>query len=384
MDLILPKPHEGQKQVLNCSKRFIVLQCGRRWGKSLIAQIISIFYLLKGKRVAYITPTYQLATNFFDVLVKLLPKIVKTNRSELSIVYGSGLMKFFTAEKLDNLRGYKFHVVIIDEAAMIRNLKDGWEQAVRPTLTDYKGRAYFISTPRGFDYFQSLVQKKDDNWATFHFNTYENPYIPKEEIEEAKRSLPNAVFEQEYMANPMQNADNPFGSDNIRKCITELSDKPVLYWGIDLAKSVDYTVIIGLDENGKVAQFERFQQSWGMTKQRIINVCNIGGNGLIDQTGVGDPIVEELEIENPNLRGFKFTAQSKQDLIKGLMSSIAQQKIKFPKGEITNELETFEYRYTPNGTKYAARDGFHDDCVMALALANYEMINYRPSNIVIA
>jgi phage FluMu gp28-like protein len=376
MELNLYKPHETQQKVLECQSRFIVLLCGRRWGKSLISQTITILHLLGNKQVAYITPTYHLASVFFDEIVRNLNGIAKTNRTELTIELLGGKLRFFTGEKLDLLRGHKFHMVIVDEAAYIRNLQEGWERVIRATLTDYSGKALFVSTPRGFDYLYSLSQIQNHDWQTFKFTTYDNPFIPKNEIDEAKMMLPPAVFEQEYLANPMQNADNPFGSDNIRNNIIELSNKPALYYGIDLAKSYDFSVIIGLDEDGKVAKFDRFQKSWQHTKDTILMLPR-NTQGYIDSTGVGDPIVEDITTQRRGLEGFKFTSSSKQQLMEGLVSAVHQGLIKYPKGIITDEMEVFEYRFTSTGVRYSARDGFHDDTVMALALAWKAFIERR-------
>ena len=90
---------------------------------------------------------------------------------------------------------------------------------------------------------------------------------------------------------------------------------------------------------------------------------------IIDSTGVGDPIVEDLQRELGNVQGFKFTSKSKQDLMVGLASAIQQRKITYPDGVIVHELESFEYLYTRTGIKYSAPSGLHDDCVMSLALA---------------
>jgi len=284
-ELILHKPHEAQQQILNCDKRFIVLLCGRRFGKSLISSQISILNIMAQKRVAYITPTYQLASVFFDEIVKLGGSIFKTNRTELTIKFNHGELRFFTGENINSLRGHKFHMVIVDEASYVKNLKEAWERVIRATLTDYSGKALFVSTPRGFDYFFSLTQNTGEDWKTFKFSTYDNPFIPISEIEEAKQMLPHAVFEQEYMANPMQNADNPFGSDAIRNCIKPLSIKEPKYFGIDLAKSYDYTVEIGLDEDGNVAHFKRYQKSWQHTKDSLLELPR-NTIGYADSTGL--------------------------------------------------------------------------------------------------
>ena len=367
--LSLHKPHPAQKQVIECDSRFIVMMAGRRFGKSLISQTISIDTAVNKKRVAYITPTYQLGKIFFKEIVDLLPlEIYSKNESDLVITFiTGGSIRFFTGERLDNLRGLKFHLAVIDEASFIPNLEDGWLNSIRPTLTDYKGKAIFLSTPKGKNYFFSLFSKAEPDWQSFKFTTYDNPYIDPNEIDDARKQLPEVVFEQEYMANPAENAANPFGSQYIRNCIHPVTTMPIVAYGIDLAKSVDWTVIVGLDEDGNVAYFDRFQMDWHNTKQTILRLpkCPI----LVDSTGVGDPILEDLQREGVMIQGLKFTSSSKQQLMEGLQAAIHQGKIGYPEGIISQELEVFEYQYTATGVKYSAPSGFHDDAVMALALA---------------
>ena len=367
MRIELPEPHINQQKILDSNARFRVIMAGRRFGKSELSQIEIIINALQGKKVAYLTPTYQLARVFFDQLIKVVP--FDSNKSELSIKFpNDGSVSFFTGERLDNLRGRKFHLVVIDEASFIPNLEDGWLNSIRPTLTDYKGKALFISTPRGKNYFYSLYLKNGEpDWEAFKFTTYDNPHIDKTEIDDARLQLPEVVFEQEYMANPSENASNPFGSTYIRQCTFEVSHEPPIAFGIDLAKSVDFTCIIGLDRNGSVCHFERFQKDWRQTKQVINNLPRVPI--LMDSTGVGDPIFEDLQRDGLNVQGYKFTSTSKQQLMEGLASAIQQRKITFPQGHITEELEVFEYQYTAFGVKYSAPQGFHDDCVMALGLA---------------
>lgn len=367
MRIELPSPHINQQKILDSQSRFRVVMAGRRFGKSELSQIEIIINSLQGKNVAYITPTYNLARVFFEQLIKALP--FESNKSELSIKFpNNGSVEFFTGERLDNLRGRKFHLVVIDEASFIPNLEDGWLNSIRPTLTDYKGRALFISTPKGKNFFYSLYLKNGEpDWEAFKFSTYDNPHIDKGEIDDARLQLPEVVFEQEYMANPSENAANPFGSAYIKQCTYPLSTNPPVVYGIDLAKSVDFTCIIGLDKNGSVCHFERFQKDWKQTREVINNLPRVPI--LIDSTGVGDPIFEDLYREGVNVTGFKFTSNSKQQLMEGLSSAIQQRKVTFPEGHITNELEVFEYQYTATGVKYSAPQGFHDDCVMSLALA---------------
>ena len=367
MRIELPTPHLNQKKILDAEKRFIVIMCGRRFGKSELSQILIIKEALNGGQVAYITPTYGLAQVFFERLTKVLP--FKSNISKLKIYCpNEGSIEFFTGERLDNLRGRKFHLVIVDEAAFIPDLEDGWNNSIRPTLTDYEGKAVFLSTPRGKNFFYSLFMKQGENdWLSFKFSTYDNPHINPREIDEARIQLPEVVFEQEYMANPSENSANPFGNAFIKRCVKPISAQPIVCYGIDLAKSVDYTVIIGLDKNGNVAYFDRFQMDWHNTKETIKRLPP--APIVVDSTGVGDPILEDLLREGVNIEGLKFTSQSKQQLMEGLASAIQQGRIGFPEGVIVDELDVFEYQFTSHGVRYSAPSGFHDDTVMALALA---------------
>jgi hypothetical protein len=366
----LNKPHDGQRAVLESDARFKVLMCGRRWGKSLISKNISIQEALAGRVTAYVTPTYKLAKVFFDDIAKLVPtQIALANKSDLIFKFVTGgEIRFFTGERLDDFRGLKFHNVIIDEAAYIPHLQDAWNNAIRPTLTDFKGSATFISTPRGKDFFYGLYLRDEGEWKSFKYTTYENPYIDKNEIDQAKIELPKAAFEQEYLVNPMENAANPFGIDFIRQNISPLSNNNPICYGIDLAKSYDYTVIIGIDAGGEVCYFDRFQSDWSTTKNKILRLDKV--LKLIDATGVGDPIVEELQRDDHLVEGFKFTSNSKQQLMEGLVTSIQQGAIKYPDGIIVEELSIFEYQYTNTGVRYSAPNGLHDDAVCSLALAN--------------
>lgn len=380
VEVTLKKPHAAQQAVLNSTARFRVMMCGRRFGKSLISQDISIDHGINKEYVAYITPTYQLGKIFFQEIIKALPQeIYRKSEADLVINFiTGGSIRFFTGERLDAMRGLKFHLVIIDEASYIPNLQDGWNNSIRSTLTDFRGKAIFLSTPKGRNFFYSLYMKTDEpDWESFKFTTYDNPHIDPTEIDAAKAQLPHSVFEQEYMANPMENAANPFGAEHIRKCTKPLSTQPIEYYGIDLAKSVDWTVIIGMDRTGQVVSFHRFQKDWLQTKETIIDVVPKNKPVIIDSTGVGDAIVEDLQKHFNAMHGFKYTSTSKQQLMESLASSIHKGEISYPEGAIKDELEIFEYLFTSTGVRYSAPQGFHDDCVNALALANKCRIEHK-------
>jgi len=147
-----------------------------------------------------------------------------------------------------------------------------------------------------------------------------------------------------------------------------MSTDPPKAFGIDLAKSVDWTVVCGLDEDGRVCLLERWQSPWsetGVRIERLIGEAPV----LIDSTGVGDPIVEGLQRKSPRIEGFKFSQTSKQQLMEGLASAFQTRRVGIPEGWLRTECETFEFEYTRTGVRYEAPSGMHDDGVCALALA---------------
>ena len=176
------------------------------------------------------------------------------------------------------------------------------------------------------------------------------------------------MFDELYLAEPADDKSNPFGIDSIRACYKRTTNAQVVAYGIDLAKYTDYTVIVGLDASNCVAYCERFQADWGQTQQRIIQLVQ-NTPAFIDSTGVGDPVVEQIQRACSRAQGFKFTSQSKQQLIEGLVLAVQRTEIRFPEDPIGYEMESFEYEYTRTGVRYSAPSGLHDDCVCSLALA---------------
>lgn len=365
-------PHPGQTQILNELKRFNVVCCGRRWGKSKLSVNLLCEPALNGVPVGYFTPTYKLLKETYNDCVKALEPVIqrKSDQEFIELVTG-GTMDFWSLDNPYAGRSRKYQRVIVDEAAFVKSLWEAWTESIRPTLTDLKGDAFFFSTPKGKnDFYKLFMRGKQDepNWQSWQMSTYTNPFIDPNEVDDAKRDLPALALSQEYMAEFNENVANPFGLPFIQQCTFPLSINPPVCFGIDLAKSHDFTVIIGLDKNGSVCHFQRFQKDWRQTLETIKNLP-INVPVKIDSTGVGDPIVEDFQRLRGNILGFKFNQTSKQQIMEGLAAAIQQRKITFPEGMIKDELENFEFEYTKTGVRYTAPSGLHDDCVCALALA---------------
>lgn len=365
--------HAGQKAVLEEAKRFNVLECGRRFGKTHLGVQLAIDYAIDGKEVGWFAPTYRfLADPWRDIQQILEPAILSIGRQEKRIeLVSGGTIDFWSLDSVNAGRGRRYHRAIIDEAGIVRDLGPVWQETIRPTLADLKGDGWMLGTPKGRNFFHRCFERGqigDHGWKSWRLPTTSNPLISKEEIESARRELPQQVFEQEFLGIPADDGGNPFGLNSIAACTGELSTDPVVAIGVDLAKSIDWTVVCGLDKDGCVALLERWQGPWSVTEERLGRLV---GNvpSLMDSTGVGDPIVEGIQRTKPMVEGFKFSATSKQQLMEGLASGFQTQRIRIPDNWLRVECETFEYSYTRTGVRYSAPVGLHDDGVCALALA---------------
>ena len=383
IEIHAPAPHAGQRRVIDEARRFNVLMCGRRFGKTTLGKDRIGRAAWRGMPTAWFAPTYKLLTEVWRELLDMLaPEVESSNVQERQIrLKTGGLIDFWSLDHPDAGRGRKYGLVVIDEAGLVSDLEQAWHGAIRPTLADLRGSAWFLGTPKGRRFFYTLYalgQSGDPGWMSWRIPTSYNPFIAASEIEAARASMPEATFRQEFEGVPADDSGNPFGMDAIKDCASmPLTPGPAVAKGWDLAKSVDWTVGIGLDAQGCVCEFDRFQLGWEETEAKIL--AETACRSLVDSTGVGDPILERLQRKSALFEGFKFTSTSKQQLMDGLRAAIQRREIRFPDGPIRDELETFEYQYGATGVKYTAPQGLHDDCVMALALAyrQWQALAYR-------
>lgn len=329
----------------------------------------------RGHNYWWVAPVYTQAKIAFRRMRDGLPKALYiANESELFIRLPNGVTVWFkSAEKPDNLYGDDVHAAVLDEASRMR--EEAWH-AIRSTLTATNGRIRVIGNVKGrknwFFRLARVAEAGSPGMSYAKLNAYdavEGGVLKGEEIDDARKMLPENVFRELYMAEASDDEGNPFGFSHIKACTGELSEQPPVAVGVDLAKSVDWTVVVGIDRDGAVCGFERWQGvPWGETTRQLTDL--IGHlPALVDSTGVGDPIVEELQRTCFGVRGYHFTGPTKQRLMEGLALAIQSRMIRFPPGPIRQELEQFEYVYTRAGVRYSAPEGYHDDCVMALALA---------------
>ena len=390
IEIIPPKLTSYQKNILNAPERFTITEAATKCGKTFS----HIWWLFReahkgklGNNYWWVAPVYGQAEIAFN---RMKAKVVgnslyKVNLSKLTITTPIGtIIQFKSAENPDNLYGEDVYAAVFDEFTRAR--ETAWH-ALRSTLTATRGKCKLIGNAKGKkNWGYKLGQKAragEQDYKYFRVTAYDaanEGILDIAEIEQAKRDLPEVVFKELYLAEPNEDGSNPFGLTHIRNCIRKPLGTPKVF-GIDLAKSFDWTSNIGIDEHGGCHLIGRWQSDWNTTKNRIVE--QVGSkHALIDSTGVGDPIVEDIQKVLPNVEGFKFSSQSKQQLMEGLAVAIQQGKIHFDNKILIEELESFEFEYSQRGVKYNAPIGCHDDTVCALALA-YSKWNDKLSHIVV-
>lgn len=228
----LPRRHEGQATIVSESTRFNVLACGRRFGKTTLGLDLTSDPIIEGKPVGWFSPTYPMMLEVWREASRLFrPISTKLNAQERRIeTVTGGVLEFWSLTDPDSVRGRKYARAILDEAAMVRDLTRAWNEAIRPTLADMEGDAWFLSTPKGLTDFHDLFRRGQeglDGWTSWQMPTWTNPHIPRAEIDAMRQELPPRVFSQEVEAEFMADVEGALWTyDNIDRHRVTHGDSP--------------------------------------------------------------------------------------------------------------------------------------------------------------
>ena len=240
MILTLPRPHPAQYRVLQESKRFNALCMGRRGGKTTLCIDRIVRPALRGKPAAWFAPTYKLLGEAWQELQRALkPITVRQNESEHWLqVVGGGMIECWSLDNPDAGRGRAYARIVVDEAALVADLEQAWQQTISPMLADHAGSDWFVSTPRGVaNYFHTLYQHGQDpdkpDWASWQMPTNTNPHIRPEEIEIMRGNLTDLAFAQEVMAQFVSWAGAVFR--RITDAVRPMQPGPAVMIGVELA-----------------------------------------------------------------------------------------------------------------------------------------------------
>lgn len=389
------RPDQAKIAKAAAKHKLVVVNMGRRWGKTVLGGVLCVASAARGGQVAWVVPSYKNGRPLWRWLEQILRPLVasgqvKLNKAERTVEFANGgfLAVFSASDQADAIRGNSFHLVVLDEASRIS--EEAWTDSIQPTLADYGGHAILISTPKGKNWFwREWMRGRDesqDEVRSFKAPTSDNPNPRiKEAARLAEQRVSKRTYEQEWLAEFIDDAGGVF--KNVRACIRgELLKAPIhpqrrYVIGLDLAKHEDYTVLAVMDEIARqVVAFYRFNlDSWDLQKKRIYLIAKHWNNALIwmDSTGVGDAIFDDLQAAGLRVEGYKFTAPSKENLIDNAVLLVEQNQVGFPGIPVmVHELEAFQYERTDTGhIRMNAPAGDHDDCVIAFSLCCWSLVH---------
>jgi len=385
-------PHSKQREIiskiLSSKAKYHIANIGRQFGKSLMGENLLLFWAINDSpcKIMWVSPVYSQANKVHKELYAAIARsgiVAQNNFSSNEITFKNGSTVIFrSAERYDNIRGETLDYAILDEAAFMKN--EAWTEAIKPTLLVRGKKALFISTPKGKNWFYDLYQlgisADHPNYQAYTGSSYDTPFISTDEIDEAKKTLPEKVFQQEYLAQFIDGGGEVF--QNIQKNQWPGDwPKPVgkVYCGIDLGKQEDYTVATFIDNGGTVIDIYRaHQMEWTtMVSQIMERVKKWNATVMIEVNSIGDVIFEQVKRQWQDTHPFVTSSKSKNEIIEGLILDFNNVEIRIPNQQVfpalSHELEIFTYDYNPKtrSIKYGHPSGMHDDTVMSLAIANY-------------
>lgn len=381
--------HVGQTGFHDCTARFRLLACGRRWGKTIAGANEAIRQaVIRGvnNEGFIVGPTFWHTEQAFHTIMQFLPKdaikqVWRTPGERRIELTNGAILWFKSADNPDSLRSKGLDWAWIDEAGLVS--EEAWNY-LRPALMDRKGIAWFTGTPKGHNLFFKLWQRGQDveqtDYKSWSFASSTNPFLDAGEIQSFRRDMPSDVFSQEINAVFLENVGTVFRNvtSHVQKEIKPFTPNESVVVGCDLAKHQDFTVVVALGSDGRLVGFDRFQQfDWVFQRQKIRAFCLAHNEAalLLDSTGIGDPIFDEISREYRRVSGYKITQTSKKELIENLSMMLDNNEIILSDNPVLlSELQLFAYEMTASGQpKYGAPESYHDDCVIALALAAWQL-----------
>jgi Phage terminase large subunit len=296
------KPHDNQRlihdEINKGNYKYYALNIGRQFGKTLLGINQLLYWSINapGSTIAWITPVYKQGKKVFAELEKAVAKsgLFEFNKSDLRVTGFGSSIEFFSGERPDNIRGNTFDYMVIDEFAFTR--PELWDEVLSATVMIKGKKVIFISTPKGKNHFHRvcLQSNYDERYKYIHYSSYDNPLIDPRELDERKRSLPEHIFRQEYMAEFLDNASGLF--KNVRNCIGTATKTAKNYAGLDIGRADDYTVLTILNDKGQMIDVQRWRHDdWSKIIDKVAEVIRqYQAVTLVEVNNQGDVFFEML------------------------------------------------------------------------------------------
>ena len=384
-----PGLHSGQHravQLITGKAKYVTVVAPRQVGKTFLALQTLLYWAMNYPKsvIFFCSPTYQQAKKPMEELYDAISEsgIVKSyNKSDFRIELINGsIIHFKSTERADNLRGFTGDFMIVDESAY--HGEEVWNSVLKPIMLVKGKKVLFISTPKGSNWFKRMYDAGQDpdqpNYASCRMHYSENPYLNQEELEEARRTLPEHIFQAEYEGTFTESGTTVFHLDKYRKFHQWPKANGKVYCGIDWGRANDWTVATFIDQDGQIVEiYRQNKQDWTQMINEILQlVRKWNATVLAEQNSIGDVTFELMKKQWADTHPFVTTNKSKNEIIEGLIVDLNNEEVKIPSQELFEslwfELQVFEYEYSPKTRtlRYNAPSPFHDDTVMSLAIAN--------------
>ena len=391
------KPFPYQQKLLNDPSKRIVACMARQTGKTttIATKAIHFAYTHPNTTTLIISPSLRQSMIMFDKILtfttqnQLLAKsITRKTRTIIQLTNKSQIIALPCSENL--LRGYTAQLAICDEAAFIP--ENTITQIIFPMLSTTNGTAIFLSTPWGKNHF-FYKAFANPAYSTHKIKSTQCPLIKPQFLEEMRHNMTREAYLMEYEAEFVEALNSYFSQDLIRKCV-ELAEKLSLelclslehdfprgeyYAGIDFGKLQDHSAlaIMKIEDNTiKLFYMHEFPFETPYTQVTghlaRANAKFHFQKTLVDQSGVGEPILEEIRNQGVDrVEGAKFTAETKEKLLSGLKIVMEQGRLAFPyERRLCQQINEQQYSYSKSGhLQFNHPANSKDDMLWALALA---------------
>jgi hypothetical protein len=380
--------------MLEQQKRFNVAACGRQMGKTTLGIRLVALGVQDGWPCAWMAPTYKYLEDVWRQLRQVLEPITveKSEQQHRIATRGGGSVECWSLDDPDAARGRKYRRIVVDEAALVRDLETVWQASLRPTLSVLQGDAWFLSTPKGLDAFHALYQLGQDplqtEWQSWQMPSSASPFISADEVAAARSELPERTFAQEYLADfiQLEGAGVFRGVRAVSRLQPRGPERGHQYvFGVDWGRTNDFTAISVIDATlGEQVALDRFSNiDYEYQSERLHKWAEVYRPVLIvaESNAMGRPLVERLQLGYARLLGdarpalpvwaWEATNASKAALVQALGLAIERGDLTLLDDQVQiGELQAYEAQVLPSGMiRYGAPAGQHDDCVIALGLA---------------
>ena len=301
MELLGVSPNTSQTALINAINnpkyRFVCAAVSRRQGKTYIANIIGqLVTLVPGSNVLLMSPNYSLSQISFDLQRQLIKhfdlEVTRDNAKDKVIELSNGsTIRMGSVNQVDSVVGRSYDLIIFDEAALVDG-KDAFNVALRPTLDKENSKALFISTPRGrnnwfAEFWHRGFSDEYAEWASIRATYHENPRLSETDIAEARKTMSEAEFNQEYMAD-FNVFEGQVWSFNHEECIADLSELETgrmdVFAGMDVGyKDPTAFCVLGYDwDSEKFYLLDEYLDSERTTEQHAIEIRKLIDKWNID------------------------------------------------------------------------------------------------------